>query len=190
VVDEGPVSNGAAGPSPRPQVGVRLIRWPEEQELLEQLRAEHAPRLLLVRPPAPAPELVACEEDWVRLPAADGDVRARVLALAARSARHRPTPDVGTDGRLRYGSDWIALSPIEHRLARLLAERFGEVVEGERLARAAWPDDRTSEGALRVHVTRLRRRLRELSLDIHNVRGHGYLMEHATPARASGHQSH
>src|SRR3954452_23719469 len=158
---------------------VRLVRWAEERDLLARLRAEGTPRLLLVRPPAPAPAVMQCEEDWVRLPADDGDVRARVLALAARASRHRPGPSVGSDGRLRYGAHWIALSPIEHRLARVLAERFGEVVKGERLAKAAWPDEGTNEGALRVHLTRLRRRLRPLGLEVQNVRGRGYLMEHA-----------
>ena len=36
--------------------------------------------------PEPAPEVMECEEDWVRLPADDGEVRPRVLALAARTA--------------------------------------------------------------------------------------------------------
>jgi DNA-binding winged helix-turn-helix (wHTH) protein len=120
-----------------------------------------------------------CEEDWVRLPADDGDVRARVLALAARSSRHRPGPQVGADGRLRFGSDWIALSPIELRLARVLVERFGEVVHSTELADAAWPGEGINEGALRVHLTRLRRRLRAVGLEVQNVRGRGYLMERA-----------
>lgn len=176
---EGPASNDAAGPSPRSEDGVRLVRWPEEGQLLERLRAERAPRLLLVRPPEPAPVVNDCEEDWVRLPADDGDVRARVLALAARSAQHHRGPRVGEDGRLSFDGDWIALSPIEHRLAGVLAERFGEVVEGELLAEAAWPQNGANDGALRVHLTRLRRRLRALSLDVQNVRGRGYLMERA-----------
>lgn len=164
----------------RAEGAVRLVRWPEERELLERLRAEGTPRLLLVRPPAPAPEVMECEEDWVRLPADDGDVRARMLALAARSSRHRPGPRVGADGRLRFGSKWIALSPIELRLARVLVDRFGEVVESSELAGAAWPDEAINEGALRVHLTRLRRRLRTLGLEVQNVRGRGYLMEHVT----------
>jgi len=158
---------------------VRIVRWPEERELLERLRAEGTPRLLLVRPPAPAPEVLECEEDWVRLPADDGDVRARVLALAARSSRHRPGPQVGGDGRLRFGPNWIALSPIELRLAKVLADKFGEVVQSEELASAAWPGESINEGALRVHLTRLRRRLRSVGLEIQNVRARGYLMEHA-----------
>jgi hypothetical protein len=177
--------DGAADPLPRTDDGIRIVRWPEERELLEQLRAEHAPRLLLVRPPAPAPVVDECEEDWVRLPADDADVRARVLALAARSARHRPGPRVGSDGRLRYDGQWIALSPIEHRLAAALATRFGEVVQSDVLASAAWPSNGTNDGALRVHLTRLRRRLHPLSLDVQNVRGRGYLMEHRDPPRSS-----
>ena len=174
----GPASNGAAGPPADQGDGVRLVRWPEEGDLLERLRAERAPRLLLVRPPVPAPVVSDCEEDWVRLPADDGDVRARVRALAARSTRHRPSPQVG-DGRLRFGEGWIPLSPVEHRLAGVLAERFGEVVDNELLARTARPDEPASNGALRVHLTRLRRRLGSLSLEVRNVRGRGYVMEHS-----------
>ena len=166
----------------QPDEGVRLVRWPEERGLLERLRAERVPRLLLVRPPVPAPVVSDCEEDWVRLPADDGDVRARVRALAARSTRHRPTPMVSPDGRLRFGEGWIPLSPIEHRLAAVLAERFGEVVENEVLAHTARPDEPPSNGALRVHMTRLRRRLGSLSLDLRNVRGRGYVMEHGAVA--------
>lgn len=160
------------------QGGVRLVRWPEETALLERLRSEGTPRLLLVRGGAPAPEMVGCEEDWVRLPAGDEDVRARMLALDARSSRHRVGPKVGADGRLRHGSGWIALSPIEHRLARVLSERFGEVVPSTELSTAAWPGEAMNEGALRVHLTRLRRRLRPAGLDVQNVRGRGYLLEH------------
>src|SRR5437763_11697260 len=124
-------SEGVTSPLSSSEGAVRLVRWPEERELRERLRAEGTPRLLLVRPPAPAPEVMECEEDWVRLPADDGDVRARVLALAARSSRHRPGPQVGGDVRLRYGTQWIALSPIEHRPAEVVAARFGEVVSSE-----------------------------------------------------------
>ena len=88
-------------------------------------------------------------------------------------------PQVIGDGRLRYGAQWIALSPIEHRLAAVLADCFGDVVAGDALANAAWPDESSNEGALRVHLTRLRRRLRSLGLEIQNVRGRGYLMEQA-----------
>ncbi len=171
VIERMPVQQATA------EDAVRIVRWPEESELLAQLRAEHAPRLLLVPPPAPAPIVEQCEEDWVRLPAEDGDVRARVEALAARWARHRPGPQAGADGRLQYDGRWIALSPIELRLAGALAERFGEVVDSEHLARVAWPDEPTTDGALRVHLTRLRRRLRTVKLNVQNVRGRGYVMD-------------
>jgi DNA-binding winged helix-turn-helix (wHTH) protein len=170
-------TEGIAGPVSTSEAAVRLVRWPEERELLDRLRAEGTPRLLLLRPPAPAPEVMECEEDWVRLPADDGDVRARVLGLAARSSRHRPGPFVDESGRVRYGDRWIALSPIEHRLARVLAEHFGEVVPTSRLTHAAWPDEQANDGALRVHLTRLRRRLRPLELYVQNVRGRGYLLD-------------
>src|SRR5207248_11300253 len=77
------------------------------------------------------------------------------------------------------GEGWVALSPIEHRLAAVLAERFGEIVDNDILGRAARPDEPPSNGALRVHMTRLRRRLAALSPELRNVRGRGYVMGHA-----------
>ena len=52
---------------------VVLVRWPEETERLERLRAAGAPRLLLVGEDLAAPEPVDPLEDWIRLPAAEDD---------------------------------------------------------------------------------------------------------------------
>jgi DNA-binding response OmpR family regulator len=164
-----------------------LFAWSDEGLLLEQLRLERAPRLLLVPPEVPPPSINDCEEDWVRSSADDRDVKARMVALAARASRHRPGPQVRADGRLIYGGQWIALSPIEHRMASVLAERFEELVESELLAKAAWPQDGPNGPALRVHLTRLRKRLLRLSLDIQNIRGRGYLMQPRIPSRPSNH---
>ena len=87
-------SEGVAAPVPLAEGAVRLVRWPEERELRERLRAEGTPRLLLVRPPAPAPDVMECEEDWVRLPADDRDVRGprRKSQHATRLNRMQPKP--------------------------------------------------------------------------------------------------
>jgi len=104
---------------------------------MQRLRDLGRPRLLIVAPDAAAPATVDCDEDWIRLPAEDADVRARIAALAARAARHGLTPKTTGDGRLVFRGRWVNVSGIEEILARSLSEHFGELV-----------DDRTVEAAV------------------------------------------
>jgi DNA-binding response OmpR family regulator len=130
--------------------------------------------------PPPAPD--DCLEDWIRVPADDADVRARIEGLSLRVAQH-VTPDVpelDVDGLLRFGGAWVSLPPVEARLTTSLVERFGAVVGREALARAGWPDGAPGRNALDVHVLRLRRRLATVGLSIKTVRSRGYLLEAAT----------
>jgi DNA-binding response OmpR family regulator len=155
-------------------LSVAILRWPEEAGSIDRLRAAGTPRLLLVGPGAPAPVGTDCAEDWVRLPAADSDVRVRTLALAARAARHSPHPQVKGDGRLAFRGRWVAVSQTEEGIARLLAEHFGDVVDGEALAGGLG----LSDNAVRVQMMRLRKRIRPLGLVVRTVRGRGYVLEH------------
>jgi biotin operon repressor len=157
-----------------PALPVAIVRWPEDAGSIDRLRAAGTPRLLLVDPDAPAPVGTDCTEDWVRLPADDGDVRVRTLALAARAARHNPSPEVKGDGRLAFRDRWVAVSQTEEAIVGRLAARFGEVVDGGRLARELGLTD----NAVRVQVMRLRKRIRPLGLVVRTVRGRGYVLEH------------
>src|SRR5437879_4840585 len=93
---------------------VVVVRWPEETDQLELLARDSVPRLLLVAPDAEPPDESDCSVDWVRLPASDADVRARVKVLEARAARHarggRPHGD--GHGRFFFGDRWVSLSPL------------------------------------------------------------------------------
>jgi hypothetical protein len=93
-------------------VDVVLVRWPEEEGRLGRLRTDGTPRLLLVGPQEPPPESVDCLEDWIRLPADDRDVRARVASLASRAAQERTAPELDEDGLLRFRGEWVSLSPV------------------------------------------------------------------------------
>jgi DNA-binding response OmpR family regulator len=159
---------------------VVLVRWPEEDARLRELRASGAPRLLLLNGEAAPPELADCLEDWIRLPADDRDVRARVAILSLRAETDHPAPRVD-DGLLRHRQRWVALSPVEGALAATLVERFGAVVGRDTLARRAWPNGVPTRNALDVHVLRLRRRIAPLGLEIRTVRSRGYLMQAAQP---------
>jgi DNA-binding response OmpR family regulator len=157
-------------------VDVVLLRWPVEAQRRARAADQSRPRLLLVEDGAEPPVGEDPLEDWIRVPAPDIDVQARMATLSAR-ARAMAAPQLDADGVLRFGSLWVSLPPVEARLTRALLERFGAVVSRESLSRAGWPDGAPGRNALDVHVLRLRRRLAPLRLAIRTVRSRGYLLE-------------
>lgn len=166
-----------------------MLRWPEEEGRRARISQTRAPRLLLVPDGEEPPAVLDCLEDWIRVPAADDEVRARVEALAVRSHAHEPAgageavapalPVLDDFGVLRVNGSWVALPPLEARLAGALLERLGAVTSRELLVRAGWPAAAPGRNALDVHVLRLRRRLQPVGLAIRTVRSRGYLMEPA-----------
>jgi DNA-binding response OmpR family regulator len=162
-------------------VDVVLLHWPTDRHRRDELRVEGALRLLLVEGDVLPPPAADDCEDWIRVPASEADLQARVEGLRRRSAEavgHQPELD--EDGVLRLGARWVSLPPVEARLARALLDRYGAVVSREALARAGWPAGSPGRNALDVHVLRLRRRLAPLALAIRTVRSRGYLLERGT----------
>lgn len=155
---------------------VVLVRWPVEMVRRERFAEAGQPRLLLVEDDAEPPVGDDPLEDWMRVPASEIDVQARMATLAAR-ARAVAAPRLDVDGVLRFGSLWVSLPPVEARLTRAMLDRFGAVVSRESLSRAGWPDGAPGRNALDVHVLRLRRRLAPVRLVIRTVRSRGYLLE-------------
>ena len=160
---------------------VVLVRWPVEASRRQRLAEEQRPRLLLVADGAGPPGAVDCLEDWMREPADEAELAARMAALAVRARAHvaPDRPELDGDGVLRRGRDWVSLPPVEARLTAALLDRLGTVVSREALARAGWPDGAPGRNALDVHVLRLRRRLGPVGLAIRTVRSRGYLLEAA-----------
>jgi DNA-binding response OmpR family regulator len=172
---------------------VTMLRWPEEAGRRSSISQSGVPRLLLVADGEEPPPVADCLEDWIRVPAAESEVKARVDALAARSQAHMgngnengheqpagpPTPEIDDFGVLRLNGAWVALPPLEARLAEALLERLGAVTSRETLVRAGWPAGAPGRNALDVHVLRLRLRLQPVGLAIRTVRSRGYLMEPA-----------
>ncbi|NLV55977.1 MAG: helix-turn-helix domain-containing protein [Acidimicrobiales bacterium] len=173
----------------RPEI--TLVRWPEQEATRTALRAEGRPRVLLLGPTTPAPDPGDDREDWVRIPVADADLQARIRWLAHRLGggggdRTAERPVLDDDGLFRVGGEWVALPPVEHRLARALLDRLGTVVSRDALAEAGWPEGAPGRNALDVHVLRLRRRLAPLRMTIHTVRSRGYLLASGTSRPADG----
>jgi hypothetical protein len=161
-----------------------LVRWPLEAEERRRCSSERLPRLLLVDDGVPPPESTDCLEDWIRVPASEADVRARVRALLARGRAHlRTVPEIDAHGVLRFGAGWVSLPPVEARLANALVLRFEAVVGRDALRRAVWPGASPGRNVLDVHVLRLRRRLAPLGLAIRTVRSRGYMLEAAASDR-------
>ncbi|MFL6205480.1 MAG: winged helix-turn-helix domain-containing protein [Acidimicrobiales bacterium] len=166
---------------------VVLVRWPAESARRDELRQGGRPRLLVledgVAPPVTDPDDL---EDWIRMPAADGDLHARVESLRRRSqAQVEPGPALDDDGVLRLGGQWVSLPPVEARLTAALLDRFGAVVSRDALARAGWPAGAPGRNALDVHMLRLRRRVSPLALAIRTVRSRGYLLERVSEPEAA-----
>ena len=86
-------------------------------------------------------------------------------------------PSVDDHGRLHFRSAWAQLSPINGRLGRALSDAFNSVVTEEKLLASGWPAARPSSNALRVHLHRLRRRVRPLGLEVLAVRGEGWVLQ-------------
>ena len=169
-----------------------LVRWPNEAEQRARLAERQIPRLLLVDDGIPPPDSLDCLEDWIRLPAPESDVRARIDGLLTRTRAHlRSVPEIDAHGVLRFGSRWVSLPPVEARLADALVLRFGAVVGRDTLRRSVWPGSSPGRNVLDVHVLRLRRRLAPLGLAIRTVRSRGYMLEQAdqsdglTPVRSA-----
>lgn len=157
---------------------VVLVRWPAEDERRSELREEGVPRLLLVENDSAPPRTVDDLEDWVRVPADEVDLHARVENLSRRvQSRSSAVPELDEDGVLRTGAAWVPLPPVEARLTSALLDRYRSVVSRDSLSKAGWPNGAPGRNALDVHVLRLRRRIAPLGLAIRTVRSRGYLLE-------------
>jgi DNA-binding winged helix-turn-helix (wHTH) protein len=165
---------------------VEIVRWPSEEARLADLRSSGRPRLVLVRNGVTPPLTPDVLEDWIRLPASDEDVHARVRVLEdrMRGVIEDRVPEIDESGLLHLDGAWVSLSPVELRLVTALIDRYRAVVSRESLARAGWPDGIPGRNVLDVHIVRLRRRLAPLGLVIRTVRSRGYLLELGRPDQA------
>ncbi|HVM66751.1 MAG TPA: helix-turn-helix domain-containing protein [Acidimicrobiales bacterium] len=152
------------------------------------------PRLLLVPAGAAPPQDVDHLTEWVRHPASEHEVAARVVALVRRAGAFLVRPHVDEHGRISYRDRWSALSPIESRIAGVLCDRFCQLVDASQLRASAWPPhhsvDPPTPTAFRVHLHRLRQRVADLGLEVVTVRNEGVVLQPAPPARDAPRAEH
>jgi hypothetical protein len=116
---------------------VVLVRWPAEEPRRAELQEHGVPRLLLVENGAAPPRTADELEDWVRVPADEVDLHARVDNLNRRAlSRNQLVPALDDDGVLRAGDGWVPLPPVEARLTTALIDRYRYVVSRDSLAKA------------------------------------------------------
>ncbi len=160
-------------------MSVDVVRWPEQATRLAELREEGLPRLILVE--GSGLPLVTADplEDWIRVPADAQDLQLRSDTLIRRAeSATELRPEIDAAGLVRFGDKWVALPPVEARIVQALVEGWGGVVSRETLAEKGWPDASVGgRNALDVHITRIRKRLRDSGMALRTVRSKGYLLE-------------
>jgi hypothetical protein len=157
-----------------------VLPWPERDAERMAIARAGLPRLLLVGDGADAPIVIDDVEDWIRVPAPDSDVLARIKRLEARwRVATASPPRVDDEDTMHFAGRRVNLAPLQARLARELAAHVGSTVERGRLVAAGWPDGGASRNALDVHVARVRRRVTTLGLVIRTRRTVGYALEPA-----------
>jgi DNA-binding response OmpR family regulator len=133
--------------------------------------------VLLVEPDAEPPVMVGVDEDWVRMPANDADVRARAARLGRFAEHlHGDEPYVDRQRILHRAGASIPLSATEAAIMNLLLRHRGTIVPIADLEREVWHGNPLSRDAIDAAIYRLRRRLSGLSLVIRAVRNRGFVI--------------
>ena len=133
-------------------------------------------------------------DDYVAKPFSHMQLAMRVRAVLTRSrgsAEAKPVPQILVGNltldleshEIRNGEQAVRLTPIEFRLLYLLALNAGRVVNTTQLIDYAWTYETADPSMLKIHITRIRGKLRELGVDpakLKSIRWVGYSL--ATPS--------
>jgi DNA-binding response OmpR family regulator len=156
---------------------VHLVRWPDQEDRRQELRQAGAPRILLLAGDAAPPEHWDELEDWVRLPFDPQELRSRARPLRDR-ARTAARPVLDREGLLRVGDRWVDIPAAQVPVVELLVAHFGDVVYAELIEKVYLEHGGSpQDSARKAMIVRLRRRLGEVGLTLHNVRDSGYLLD-------------
>ncbi len=160
---------------------VVLVEWPAEETKRSRLARQGLPRLLVVAESAAAPTECDVFEDWIRMPASEEDVDARVVrSLQRRALEHNEaTPTVDATCLLRFGHSSVALAPLHAQLAAPLVNEFESAVSRQQLIHAGWQGHPPSEDSLDCGIARLATAIGPIGLTIRDVGHHGFVMEPA-----------
>jgi DNA-binding response OmpR family regulator len=160
------------------RLGVELIEWPQQTALRSALARAGVPRLLLVGTGDEPPHPLGLGEDWVRIPADEGELIGKAEHLLDRMAEYASeAPTIGADRVLRRAGASVALSPSEAKIVGRLLDHSGHVVRRDELEQLLWPDGVVpGQRSLDYAVQRLRRRIADLNICINTSRGRGFVI--------------
>ncbi len=158
--------------------GVELLRWPEQQAVRRALERANIPRILVLAPDTTLPSDVGDDEDWVREPLVDTDVRRRAERLLDALTQLRSSrPWIDGQRVLHRGHRTVLLTPSEVAAVEPLLASRGHLVGRAVLEGRIWGDAGVpSDRALDAVLYRLRQRCAAVGLRIDNVRGEGFVM--------------
>jgi DNA-binding response OmpR family regulator len=148
--------------------------------------------------------LNAGADDYLTKPFNTDELLARLQSMLRRASLPAFAPAPTAQSQAIQGPQGLRLDPVlprawlsgeaidltqrEWALLRLLVQQQGQVVSREDVL-AAWQAQPAEAGgsglasnALEVYVHRLRRKLAGSALNIRNIRGLGYMLEHNTPS--------
>jgi DNA-binding response OmpR family regulator len=160
------------------QTDVVLVHWPEDEGRRQALVAQGAPCLLLVAPDCDPPVLEGNLEDWIRVPADERDLYARIRRLHDLAAPLADLPTVDEEDLFHHGGRWIGLPASEAALARVLLANFGKLVGRQQLETELLTGGEGSR-VIDSQVHRLRHRIAPLRFTVTAVRGRGYVLENS-----------
>ena len=125
-----------------------------------------------------APEPVDPLEDWIRLPAAEDDLRVRVVDARGPGGRtrggDRPSTTTACSGTAAGGSRSRRSSGRSPPRSSTASARWSVAT---RSCAARGPAGARRATRLDVHMLRLRRRIAALGLEVRTVRARGYLLQ-------------
>jgi DNA-binding winged helix-turn-helix (wHTH) protein len=106
------------------------------------------------------------------------EVEARLAALEARAASaSREPPTIDDDDVLRFRGRWVPLGVVEGSVARILVEHLGSVVSRKDIEAVAWQGRPVRANTTDRQLHRLRTHVREIGLELHTIRGKGYVLD-------------
>jgi DNA-binding response OmpR family regulator len=159
-----------------PQPEVALVNWPAQNDRRRELAAVGAPCLLLVSGDSEPPVIDGILEDWIRVPADERDLYARLRRLHLLVNPSTGLPMVDDEDLFHHGDRWVGLSASEATLARILLVSYRKLVTRRSLEEALLQGDESSR-VIDTQVHRLRTRITSLGFTVTAVRGRGYVLE-------------
>jgi len=150
-------------------------------------RTRSIPLLMLTARATEADRIIGLElgaDDYVIKPFSPRELVARVKAILRRLVNQEEPPEVVRQGDLvidvnrhevSYRGRHVALTATEFRILHFLASRPGRVLSRDEIIDAALGRDAAVfDRTIDVHITAIRRKLREGGQDIETIRGFGY----------------